>query len=98
MGIKTAKILITSLGIITAGLLTSGENVVRLKDGEFTRNLPHFAGHYLINFHFNQPTRDNYWRVYLRPGKIWFGKNMAKLSKARHFIPVIIIPSKVFNM
>ena len=87
--------LATLLGIITAGLLTSGENVVRLKDGEFTRNLPHFAGHYLINYHFNQPTRDNYWRVYLRPGKIWFGKNMAKLSKTRHFIPVIIIPSKV---
>ena len=26
---------------------------------------------------------------------MWFGKNMAKLSKTRHFIPIIIIPSKV---
>ena len=49
--------------------------MVRLKDGEFTRNPPHFAGHYFINFHVNQPTRDNYWRVYLRPGKMWLGKN-----------------------
>ena len=69
--------------------------MVRLKYGEFTQNPPHFAGHYFINFHFNQPTGDNYWRVYLRPGKMWFGKNMAKLSRTRHFIPVIIIPSKV---
>ena len=28
---------------------------------------------------------------------MWFGKNMAKYSKTRHFIPVIIIPSKVFK-
>ena len=54
----------------TAGLLTSGENLLRLKDGEFTRNLPHFAGHYFINFHLNQPTGENYRRVYLRPGKM----------------------------
>ena len=40
--------LITLLGIITAGLLTSGENVIRLKDGEFTRKPPHFAGHCTI--------------------------------------------------
>ena len=78
-----------------AGLLTSGENVVRLKDGEFTQNPTNFAGHYLINFHFDRPTGDNNWRVYLRPGKMWFGKNMAKLSRTRQFIPVIIIPSKV---
>ena len=81
--------------------------MVRLKDGEFARNPSHFAGHYFINFHFNQPTWDNYWRVYLRPGKMWFGKNMAKLAKTRHFIipvylvytlfiPVVIIPSKVY--
>ena len=25
----------------------------------------------------------------------WFAKNMAKFSKTRHFIPFIIIPSKV---
>ena len=52
----------TLLGIITyggPGLLTSGENVVRLKDGEFTRNQPHFAGHNFINFHFSQPTPAN---------------------------------------
>ena len=88
-------IMSTLLGIFTAGLLTSGVNVVRLKDDEFARNPAHFAGHYFINFHFTQPTRDNYWRVYLRPGKMLFGENMAKLSKTRHFIPVIIIPSKV---
>ena len=88
----------TLLGIITAGPLTSRENVVRLKDGEFTRNPPHFAGHYFINIHFNHPTGDNYWRVYLRPGKMWFVKNMAKLSRTRHFIPVIIIPSKVGDL
>ena len=85
----------TLLGIITAGLLTTGEYVVRLKDGEFARNPSHLPGHNFINFHVNQPTRDNYWRVYLRPGKMWFGKNMAKFSKTRHFIPVIIILSKV---
>ena len=82
----------------TAGLLTSGENLLRLKDGEFTRNLPHFAGHYFINFHLNQPTGENYRRVYLRPGKMRFGKNMAKLSRIRHLIPVRIIPSKVVKI
>ena len=66
-------------------------------DGEFARNPPHFAGHYFTNFLFNQPIRDYYWQVYLRPGKIWLGKNMAKLSKTRHFIPVIIILSKVIG-
>ena len=55
----------TLLGIITAGLLTSGENVVREIGSEFARNTPHFLGHYFVNLHFNQLTRDNYWRVYL---------------------------------
>ena len=55
----------TLLGIITAGLLTTrtGVNLVREIDGEFARNPPRFAGHYFIDFHFNQPTRDYYWRV-----------------------------------
>ena len=43
-----------------AGMLTTGENVVRKLDGKFARNPPHFAGHYFINFHFNQSTRDYY--------------------------------------
>ena len=34
-------------------------------------------------------------RVYLWPGKIKTGKNMANCPKTRHLIPVIIIPSKV---
>ena len=81
----------------TAGLLTSGENLLRLKDGEFTPDLPNFAGHYFVNFHLNQPIGENYWWVYLRPGKMWFGKNMAKLSRIRHFIPVISArPGTVF--
>ena len=68
------NIIITLLGIITAGLLTTGENLVRQKDGGLAQNPPHFADHYFMNFHVNQPTRDDYWRVYLRPGKMWSGK------------------------
>ena len=41
-----------------AGLLTSGENVVREIDGEFGRNPPYFPGQYFINLYFNQLTRD----------------------------------------
>ena len=55
----------TSLGIIAAGLLMSGENVVREIEGEFARNTPHFHGHYFVNSHFNQLTRDNYRWVFL---------------------------------
>ena len=94
--IKLEPFIFTLLGFITAGLLKmSGENVVREIDSEFARNTPHFPSHYFVNLHFYQLTRDNYWRVYLLPGNMWFGKNMAKLSHTRHFIPVIIIPSKV---
>ena len=71
------------------------ENVVQEIDGKFARNQPHFHCHCVINFHFDQLTQDDYWWVYLRPRKMWFGKNMAKLSKTSHFILVIIIPSKV---
>ena len=41
------KVLVTLLGIITAGLLMSGEIVAREMDGE-------------LNLHLNQLTRDNY--------------------------------------
>ena len=43
----------------------SGENVVRKIDDELARNTPYFPGHYFVNSHFNQLTRDKYWRVFL---------------------------------
>ena len=74
--------LYTLLGIMTVGLLTPGGNVVSEIDGEFAQNPLHFAGHYIINFNYNHPTRDYYWLLYLRLGKKWFRKNIVL------FIPV----------
>ena len=57
-----------------SGFIDERGNMIRLKDGGFTQNPPHFAGHSFIKFHFNQPTEDYYLRVYLRLGKCGSGK------------------------
>ena len=76
---------VTLLGIIFAGLCTSGENVVREIDREFARNQTHFPG---------KISRLILAGIFTT-GEMWFGKNMVKLSRTCHCKPVLVIPSKV---
>ena len=72
-------------------------NVVREIVGKFARKPPHFAGHFFLS---NSTLISQLGIIicgYIYDRKMWFGKKMAKLTKTRLFIPVIIIPSKVLD-
>ena len=60
-------------------LLRSGVSITlsRLSDSTInsvTVKFAHFAGSYFISTHFNQPTWDNYWRVFYDRRKCSSGK------------------------